>query len=258
MIRLAANLTTLFTELPVADRFGAAADAGFGFVEMQSVEALAPARLAALLRAAGLEMVLFNAPAGTSMGLAGGETATFDDSIDGVLRYVEAAGVPRVHVMSGRRDAGENGPAADNPQLVANLARAARRLAEAGAAIMLEALNPLDAPNYRLGNLADAALLQDRVGEANVRLQFDSYHMQKLGLDPAAEFAHYASRVGHVQMAGVPDRGEPDREGVPAADILAMLETAGYDGFVGCEYHPRKTTLEGLAWAAPWGIGARA
>lgn len=252
MIRLAANLSTLFTEVPLPERFALAAEAGFRFVEIQSVEALEPQQLAALLRGAGLSLVLFNAPAGKTRGLAGGDAQAFADSIEQVLGYIDATGCPRVHVQCGVRESGSEAEAADNRLLVSNLQHAADRLATRKASVMLEALNGFDAPGYRLGTLAAAAALQDRLGRDNVRLQFDTYHAQRSGFDPRVEFPRYVSRVGHVQMAGVPDRGEPDRDGVPAATLMAMMAAAGYDGFVGCEYRPRGRTQDGLGWAAPW------
>ena len=253
MLRLAANLSTIFTDVPLEARFADAAAAGFRAVELQFPYAIAPRRLADLLGENGLELALFNAPAGDiaagERGLALEGGARFDAAIATALDYVEATGCRLVHVMTG------NGPAGHVPSMACAavaIRTAARRFARHGAHLLLEALNPHDQPDYFLQSLADAEKLRVLVDEPNVRLQFDAYHAARGGGDPVALLALHADQIGHVQLADAADRGEP--ESPQMQSFLSALEAMDWQGFVGCEYLPRAGTAAGLGWALRHGL----
>ena len=134
--------------------------------------------------------------------------------------------------------------------------RAADLAARADVTLLIEPLNVHDQPGYFLSNTAQAVALLDRIGRDNVKLQFDFYHCQITEGDLAAHARHLFGRYGHVQIAGVPGRNEPNRGEINYPYLLDLLDELGYDGYVGCEYRPAAGTLAGLGWAARWGIGA--
>ncbi|MFM1886749.1 MAG: hydroxypyruvate isomerase [Pseudomonadota bacterium] len=258
MIRLAANLSTLFTELPFLDRFGAAAAAGFRHVECQFPYAVPAAEVAARLRDHGLQLALFNAPPGDAAagerGLAclPGREAAFDASLDLALHYLEATGCRRLHVMAGLPPAGAD-PAACEQLFIERIARAARRLAPLGATVMIEPINTrVDVPGYLLSGTAQALRCLEAAAEPNIRLQYDCYHMQIMEGDLARSIARLLPHIGHIQIADNPGRHEPGTGEVAWGFLLSHIDRLGYTGIIGCEYLPATTTLGGLAWARPW------
>jgi hydroxypyruvate isomerase len=258
-IQLAANCTTLYTEWPLLDRVLLAADDGF-----QGVECLFPYELDAdvlgsQLARAGVELVLINAPPGDwesgERGLAGipGKQQAFRESIGVALDYAGVVETRRVHVMHGIP---ADGAASESVlgTFVENMQYAAELAAAAGIELMVEALNPIDVPGYPIDSQAITAALLDDIGRNNVRMQFDLYHCQRTEGGVTEKLRHYIERIGHIQIAGVPGRHEPDEGELAFEFVFAELERLGYAGWVGCEYHPRSGTREGLGWAAPWGI----
>jgi hydroxypyruvate isomerase len=257
MPRLGANLSWLFGELPFAQRFDAAAASGFAGVECLFPYEIAPAGMARLLRNAGVTLELFNAPAGDweagERGVAGlpGRKAECDAGTDRARRYADRCGTPRIHVMAGIVPPGVERERCLDTYL-ANLDRAARALAEDGRVLLIEPINTRDMPGYLLATLEEAVAVVAAVGADNLRIQADLYHLQIMGGDLIRRVSAALPRIAHVQIAGVPDRGEPDRGELRHEALFAMLDAAGYDGWVGCEYRPRGRTGDGLAWAAPW------
>jgi hydroxypyruvate isomerase len=258
VLRLAANLSTLFTEMPLAARFDAAASAGFRAVEIQFPYELGAARLRSLLGDAGLELVLFNAPPGDDArgerGLAGlpGREADFLASIDQALEYAAAAGCPLVHVMAGL----ESDPAARAWQLdtfAANLDVAAEEAASAGVTLLLEPINTqVDVPGYLLGDNATALQLLRRLNRPNLGLQFDFYHQQIIAGDLARRFDALLPDIRHVQIADNPGRNEPGTGEINYPWLLAHVAASPYAGWVGCEYRPRTDSANALLWTRPY------
>jgi hydroxypyruvate isomerase len=261
MIRLAANLSTLFTELPFLERFDAAAKAGFTAVECQfPYEATADAVAAAVARA-GVQWVLFNAPFGNAgeRGIASlpGREAQFDAGIELAARYVAAGNCRRVHVMAGLLP-----PGADRARhlatYVAAIARAADRLAPLGAAVLIEPINTrVDVPGYLLDGTALALECMARAGRANIRLQYDVYHMQIMEGDLLRSIERLLPAIGHIQIADNPGRHEPGTGEIAFERLLPGIAALGYEGYVGCEYLPAAGTVPGLGWARQW-LHARA
>jgi hydroxypyruvate isomerase len=250
MPRFAANLSLLFTELPLAARFGAAARAGFDAVELQFPYALSPPELAASLNASGLNLVLFNAPAVDyetrgERGLAAlpGRERDFQQSLLKALDYASVSGCPRLHVMSGLVQQGAN-----RSTLIENLRWACPLAEAAGVKLLLEPINGRDFPGYLLQRTMEATAVIGQVGGDNLRLQFDLYHRQIMEGDLLAALGEYLPLIEHVQIAQPPDRGEPDMGEIHYRTVLEALDRLGYRGWVGCEYRPRGGTVEGLGW----------
>lgn len=258
MAKLAANLSTLFTDQPLADRFATAAAAGFGAAELQFPYQESTQDLGRALLDSGLSLVLINAPAGDlargerGLALAGG--MRFRDAIDLSIEYARVLNCAQIHVLIGRTDRFLQG--ALLREVAQTLTWAARRMQDHDRLLLLEALNEIDHPGYALPSLAAAEALRSEIGMANVALQFDAYHASRSGNDPLDAWSAFRSSICHVQIAHPRDRGEPDDAGTAA--LLRTLDAAGYDGHVGCEYRPRADTLAGLTWARPYGVVPRA
>jgi len=259
MPRLAANLGYLFAERPLIERFGAAAAAGFDAVELLFPYDVAPLAVKAELERHRLTQLGVNTPFGREgeAGLAAqpGREREWQDAFMRALDYIVAIGGRSVHCMAGCVGP-ERRPAAE-AVFVGNLSRAADEAAKAGIMLLIEPLNPRDRPDYFLSRIEHAADIVRKVGAANLRIQFDFYHAQITGGDLIRRFEAHLPSIGHVQIAGVPGRREPDEGEVNYPEILAALVRLGYGGFVGCEYRPRGRTEDGLAWARPFGVVPR-
>jgi hydroxypyruvate isomerase len=259
MPRFAANLAYLFTERPFMERFGAAAAAGFKAVELQFPYDQSPSAVRAELQRHGLTMLGINTPPGSlpagEFGLAAvpGREADFAVLFRQALDYVVGIGGCQIHVLSGKVSP-DRRPAADTT-LVHNLMRAADAAAEKSITLLIEPINPRDRPDYFLTRAEHAAAIIAKVERPNLRIQFDFYHAQIVGGDLIQRFERHFPVVGHVQVAAVPTRHEPDEGEVCYPAIFESLDRIGYRGWVGAEYRPRARTEDGLVWAQPYGIG---
>jgi hydroxypyruvate isomerase len=264
MPRFAANLSMLYNELDFLDRFAAAAADGFTGVEYLFPYAWAPEELASRLQANGLQQVLFNAPPGDwdggERGLAclPGREAEFADAITQALRYAQALNCPRVHVMAGKVPEGVSTEQV-HATYVANLQAAAPRAAAVGVNLLIEPINQRDMPGFFLSWQAQAHALIAEIGADNVQVQMDLYHAQIMEGDLAMKIRQYlpTGRVGHLQIAGLPERHEPDVGEIHHPYLFALLDELGFDGWIGCEYRPRRGavprgTSDGLGWIRPW------
>jgi hydroxypyruvate isomerase len=251
MPKLAANLSTLFPQLDFLDRFAAAADAGFRFVEYQFPYAWPAHEVAARARAAGVEVVLHNLPAGDmakgERGIAclPGRAAEFRAGVERAIEYAKAVSCPRVNCIAGLAPQ----DAAHFAQLVDNVRHAARRLGEVGMQLLLEPINTRSVPGFFLTGSRQAIDVLNAAGEGNAFLQYDIFHMQVMEGDLARTIERLLPRIGHMQLADVPDRHEPGSGEINFAFLLAHIDALGYAGWMGCEYNPRGDTLEGLTWA---------
>lgn len=265
MPKFAANLTMMFTEVPFPQRFAAAAKAGFSAVEFLFPYDYAPAEVAGWLRENHLENALFNLPPGDwaagERGLAAlpGREAEFRASVARALEYALALGTRRLHAMAGLVPRPVPLVPAGAPRLrddhaacretyIENLRYAARELAKHGRTLLIEPINGRDMPHYFLNTQAEAHAIREAVAEPNLKVQMDFYHAQIVEGDLASKFQQYAGGIGHVQIASVPARHEPDEGEVNYPWLFRLLDEAGYDGWVGCEYRPRGKTEDGLAW----------
>ncbi len=257
MARFAANLSMMYTEHPFLDRFGAAARDGFRGVEFLFPYENTPAELRQRLDDNGLTQVLFNAPPGDwakgERGIASlpGREEEFRRSVASALEYAAVLGNTRVHVMAGLIAAGDD-RTRHRKTYVDNLAWAAEQAASAGITTVIEPINTRDIPGFFLNRQDEAHAVCEEVGAANLKVQLDLYHCQIVEGDLAVKMRKNLSQVGHIQIAGVPDRGEPDRGEVNYPFLFDLLDELGYDGWIGCEYRPRAGTSAGLGWARKW------
>jgi 2-dehydrotetronate isomerase len=254
MPRFAANLGYLFTERPLIERFAAAAAAGFKAVELQFPYEVAPSAVKAELERHGLTQLGVNTPIGPEFGFAAlpGRERDFDAAFTRALDYVTAIGGTAIHCMTGVVPV-EQRPAAETV-FVKNLERAAEAAAKKSITLLIEPINPRDRANYFLSRAEHAADVVKKVGAPNVRIQFDFYHVQIVGGDLIKRLEAYFPLIGHVQIAAVPSRREPDEGEVNYPEIFAALDRLGYSGWIGCEYRPRARTEAGLGWARAYGL----
>jgi hydroxypyruvate isomerase len=259
MPRLAANLSFLFQEHDFLARFGAARGAGFHAVECLFPYDTPAEAIRRELAAHALTLVLLNTPPGDwqngERGLAAlpGREVAFNAALDQAIDYARLLGASRVHVMAGVVPVGVS-LAACEAVFIANLRRAADALARHGLSATIEPLNSIDVPGYVLSGSRQARRIIEAVARPNLKLQFDAYHLQIMEGDLIASFERHLDIIGHVQIAGVPGRNEPDRGEVDLGFLLARLDELGYQGWISCEYRPRAGTLAGLGWARRYGI----
>lgn len=258
MPRFAANLSLMYTEAPFLERFAAAAHDGFEAVEFLFPYEHPAAEVAATLRAAGVQQVLFNAPPGDwsagEKGIASlpGREREFDRSLDDAIAYAEALQCPRVHLMAGLLADDPSQRERQRAVYLANLRHAARRFAAHGLTVLIEPINTRDVPGYLLNTQEDAHAIVAEVGEPNLKVQMDLYHCQIVEGDVATKIRKYLAGVGHMQIAGVPERHEPNVGELNYPYLFGLLDELGYEGWIGCEYRPRADTREGLGWLDGW------
>ena len=257
MPRFAANLTMMFTELPFLDRFDAAARAGFEAVEFLFPYDHPAEAVAERLRRRGLASALFNLPPGDwdagERGLAAlpERHAEMRARFEATLPYIAATGTRCIHLMAGKSDRSAEAARAFREAV----AWTAERLAGLGVTLVLEPLNTRDNPDYHLVDFDEAAALIRDLALPNLKLQFDLYHCQILHGDVTRRLAASMPILGHVQVASVPSRHEPDGEELNFPFLFDLLDRLGYRGHVGCEYRPRGDTSAGLGWFAPYRAG---
>lgn len=256
MPNFAANITTMFGELAFADRIDAAASCGFRAVECQLPYDTEAEEVAGRLDAAGVELVLLNAPPGDlaagdrGLGAVEGRDEEFAASIEQAASYAVATGCPRVHVMAGcPTDGGAS------QRFVDRIRYAADVMGPLNIDVLIEPMNRRDVPGYLLGTSRQAERVIEQVGRPNVKLQFDTYHLQIQEGDLLENFARCLPVIGHVQFSSLPGRHEPDEGEIAHQWLFEQFDAAGYDDWIGCEYRPRAATLDGLGWAERYGIG---
>jgi hydroxypyruvate isomerase len=256
MPRFAANLSMMYTEHDFLDRFAAAAGDGFTAVEYLFPYDHAPAELAQRLADNGLRQALFNAPPGDweagergTACLPGREEAFRRDFSGKALPFAQTLACRRVHVMAGVIPDGVERAAAQ-ATYTANLAWAAREAASARVDVLIEPINKRDVPGYFLNRQDHAHDIVREVGADNLKVQMDLYHCQIVEGDLAMKLRQYlpTGRVGHIQIAGVPERHEPDAGEIDIHFLMALLDELDYAGHVGCEYRPRAGSSAGLGW----------
>jgi len=247
--KFAANLSWLFTEVDFLDRFAAAAEAGFKGVEFLFPYDFRASEISARLKEYNLEVVLINAPPGDwtagerGLGCVSGRQNDFQESIRLAIDYASAIKCPNIHIMAGI------GTADARDVFVENLHFAATECASAGKRGLIEPINDKDMPGYFLTRPDQAMDILDTVSSSALGLQLDLYHAACMGFNPNKVIEDCKKSIAHIQIAGVPERCEPDGSDVDFPALFERIDAIAYDGWVGCEYRPRKTTIDGLGWA---------
>jgi len=253
MPRFSANLSFLFTERAFLERFGAARAAGFGAAEFHFPYDSDRAALAEVVLTSGLEIVLFNLPAGD---WAAGERgiachprriAEFQDGVGLAIEYARDLGCVRLNCLAGIAPEGVSGDKA-RETLIENLRFAAAVTARAGIQLLLEPLNTRDTPGFFISTTRAGLALIAAVGHGNLRLQYDIYHAQVMEGDLARTMQEHLSQIGHIQLADNPGRHEPGTGEINFPFLLGHLDRIGYAGWVGCEYKPAGRSEDSFGW----------
>ena len=253
MPKFAANLSMLFTEIPFLDRFEAAAKAGFKGVEYIGPYDFPAAQIADLLDKHGLAQVLFNLPAGNwatgerGIGCHPDRVGEFQDGVGKAIDYAKALGNKQINCLAGILSKDVALEKAEET-FISNLRFAAKKLKEAGILLIAEPINTYDIPGFFLNRSAQAISIFDRVGSDNLKLQYDIYHMQRMEGELAKTIERLMPRIAHIQIAGNPNRTEPDQGEINYPYLFALIDRLGYRDWIGAEYKPARTTVEGLGW----------
>lgn len=257
MPKFCANLSMLFNEVEFLDRFEPAANAGFKGVEFQFPYGYDKDLLTERLQRHELTQVLHNLPPGDweagERGIAclPDRIEEFQESVGLAIEYATALGCRQVNCLSGimPRDASPN---AVSTTLIDNLEFAANELARAGIRLLVEPINTRDVPGFYLSRTRQAADIMDTVRSDNLALQYDVYHMQIMEGDLTPTIERFIERIGHFQIADNPGRHEPGTGEINYSFVLDFIDSLGYDGWIGCEYKPAASTIDGLDWLKPY------
>jgi hydroxypyruvate isomerase len=256
--RFSANLGFLWPDRPLLARIDAAAKAGFKAIEVHWPYDVPAAEVKATCARGGLTTLGLNTVPGDvakgelGLGAVPGREREFAAAIDQSVAYCVAAGFNAIHAMAGKVPAGQKAEA--TRVFRKNLASAAAKAEEHGLMILLEALNPRDAPGYYYATIEEAAETVAAVGAPNVKIMFDVYHVGVSQGDVLTRLERTLPLIGHVQIAAVPSRAEPDEGEIAYRSVFAALDRLGWKGWIGCEYKPRGATDAGLAWVKALGV----
>jgi hydroxypyruvate isomerase len=256
MQKFSANLGFLWPDRPLPDRIDAAAKAGFRAIELHWPYDVAPESVRDQCARLGLTLLGINTPPGDrdkgefGLGAVPGRRDDFDAGFRQALDWGRIAGASAIHVMAGIIDPADRTPARHT--LIDNLGRAAAMAPDM--TLLLEAINPRDAPGYFYSTVGAAASVIVEVGVANIRLMFDVYHVGVSEGGVLDKLERFLPQIGHVQIAAVPSRTEPDTGEIAYRTVFRELDRLGYAGWVGCEYRPRGDTDMGLEWVAKLGV----
>lgn len=249
MPRFSANLGFLWPDRPLLERIDAAARAGFEAIELHWPYDTPAGHVRERCEAHGLKLLAINtvrgAPGENGLGALAGREREFHAAVDQSIAYCLEAGGSAIHCMAGFVAADAREEAAR--VFIDNLRKASDKAAVHGIDLLLEALNPYDAPGYFYSTQADAACVLQEAGRPNIKLMFDVYHVGATEGD-VLRLARHMPVIGHVQIASVPYRTEPDGGEIDYRAVFAELDRLGYEGWIGAEYRPRGDTDEGLAW----------
>jgi hydroxypyruvate isomerase len=255
MPKFAANLTMLFGEMPFLDRFGAAKAAGFSGVEYLFPYDFEKAVLRENLQQYGLTQVLHNLPAGNwaagerGIAISPDRVDEFRDGVRRAIDYAKALDCHQVNCLAGVAPAGADASEL-NEVLLKNLRFAADALSRERIRLLIEPINTLDIPGFFLNRTEQAVQIISDVQSDNLFIKYDIYHMQVMEGDIARTVQKHLARIAHVQLADNPGRSEPGTGEINYPFLFRHLDQIGYRGWIGCEYKPRTTTVEGLGWHA--------
>ena len=257
-MRLSANLGFLWADRPLLARIDSAARAGFRAVEMHFPYDVPALEVAEAARRNDITLLGINTAPGRfdagerGLGAVPGRDRDFQATVDQALEYCRFSGARAIHAMAGNVAATDRASA--RAVFAENLRVAARKAAAQQITLLLEPLNPYDNPGYFYSTLSEAVSLIEELDLANIKLQFDVYHVARTEGDVLVKLEKYRRHIGNVQIAGVPARAEPDEGEIAYPAVFAALDRLKYDGWVGCEYRPRGETDQGLSWMTKMGL----
>ncbi|RYX88756.1 MAG: hydroxypyruvate isomerase [Comamonadaceae bacterium] len=258
MLKFDPNLRWLFTEVPMLDRYEAAAAAGFPGVEVAFPYEYPAAEIASRLAHNNLKLVQILSPFDWDAGERGtaalpGREEDFKASIRTAVDYAVQVGKPNIHVMPGNMT-----PDLDRARcmdlFLKNIAWAADHAAQAGVVLILEPCCRARFPNFLYHRIDEGVKVCEQLNRDNVKLCFDTFHIQ---MEEGAIADHMQAawkHIGHIQVGNVPGRHEPGTGEIHFPYLFAQIEKLGWSGWIGCEYTPSGHTLDTLGWGAPYGI----
>ncbi len=253
MLRFDVNISFLFKEVPYLERFERAVSTGFGAVEFPWPGEENLAQIEARVRETGLRVVLMNIDAGD---MSQGERGFLNDSTrkewvrarsTQAIEFAHLIGCPRLNALVGNAVVGK-GREEQFEQIRDNLAWIADQAAISGIEVVVEALNSFESPNYLLTNTRDTLALLSEVNRPNLKYQYDMYHMQRMEGNLIATLREHISWIGHIQIADAPERHEPGTGEIHFPHVLALLDTLGYQGYIGLEYNPTASSEQSFTW----------
>lgn len=253
MPRFSANLSLLFTEIPLLERFQAAKDAGFDAVEIQFPYQTPASQIKSAINKAKLELILFNVPAGDLMD--GGEgfsgvpekRSTFIAAVDTARQFADILHPKLMNVLAGR--CLQNHRKAEYLETFrGNLGYTAEVFSSQDIHVVFEAINTKDMPGFLVNNGKQILEILDELGHPNLYLQYDIYHMQTMAENHVDFFNRHAHRIGHVQFADAPGRGQPGTGAIDFSEVFEAIDRSGYRGWIGAEYKPSGATIDSLGW----------
>ena len=253
MPRFSANITFLYRELPLTQRFAAAKNDGFAAVEILSPEGVSASDLAVAAEAADIAVAMCNAPmgdfveGGSGLSAVPGREVDFRAAIEEARELALALGCTKVHIGPSRVPSNTNKSTCLDC-LASNLSIAATLLGEHGIEAMIEPLNNIDMPDICLSRVDEAIGILDDIGYANAALQFDVYHVAQMEADYVPLLTQHIGRIGHIQFADRPGRGEPGSGDFDFEKFFSLIDELGYTGWLGAEYQPTSTTGDTLDW----------
>jgi hydroxypyruvate isomerase len=258
MPRFSANLGFLWPDRPLLDRIEAAANAGFKAIELHYPYDVPAAELKKAYQKRGLKLLGINTQIGPGpsghRGYAAvpGYEAAFRQLAGQAIAYASEAGGTAVHMMAGNVPPEKHAEGFET--IVANISWAAPKAAAAGLTVLLEPINSRDMPGYFYSTVEEGAAVVDAVGAPNVKLMFDAYHVGVAQGDIITRLRKFYPKAGHVQIAAVPSRAEPDEGEINFPAIFKVLDELGYTGWIGAEYKPRAATDAGMGWVQALGL----
>lgn len=260
MPRFSANLGFLWPELDLLSRIEAAAKAGFEAIELHWPYEVPAGDVRAACERLDLTLLGINTAVGDAasgefgLGAVPGREADFQALVDQSIDYCRDSGATAVHAMAGVVRSADRTDARST--FLRNLSTASKKAAAHGLTLLLEPINPRDKPGYFYSRIDEAAAIIEELGATNVKLMFDVYHVGVTEGDVLTRLERFMPIIGHIQIAAVPSRAEPDEGEIAYDRVLKAIDALGYDGWIGCEYKPRAATGTGLAWIDALGLRA--
>ena len=253
MHQLAVNLSMIFTEVPLIERFALAQAHGFQHIEIQFPYELSIEDIQKQLQQHHLSLCLINAPAGDLMqggnGLAGipHKEAEFKQAIELAIEYATALHVPRINILAGKQPV--NTDLLPCLQTLANnLKMACQILTTHHIEPVIEMINGTDMPRFLVQNIAQAQDILEAVNHPALKMQFDCYHMAMMGEDVLTTLQENLQHIGHIQFADCPNRHEPDTGDIPYQQFFNWIKHSDYQGFIAAEYKPKQSSSQSFAW----------
>mgnify|MGYP006189850935 CR=1 FL=1 len=253
MSQLAVNLSLIFTEVPLIERFALARQYGFQHVEIQFPYELSIHQIREQLEQHHLSLCLINVPTGDLMqggnGLAGipGKEIEFHQALEQAIQYASALDVPRINILAGKQPLDADLLPCLNT-LASNLKLACHLMTEHGIEPVFEMINGTDMPRFLVQNIAQAQEMLEAVQHPALKMQYDCYHMAMMGEEVLAELQANLHQIGHIQFADYPNRHEPDTGNIPYKQIFDWLRQSDYQGYIGAEYRPKDQSDQSFAW----------